>query len=291
VHIILGGTGHVGSAVADALLSRNQPVTVVARNRAKAAALEARGARVETADVRDVAALRRVYQHGDRLFMLNPPAAPSTDTQARERETVASMTLALLDSGIRKVVAESTFGARPGELVGDLNVLYEMEEGLRNSRVPASIIRAAYYMSNWDSALESARTEGILRTFFPVDLKIPMVAPRDLGEVAATLLMAPIEQTELVHVEGPERYSSAQVAAAFSAALGREVKVQVIPEVKWEETFKALGFSERAAQSYANMTRTVTNEEFPHASDTSHGKISLDEYIRELVTRSNRKAR
>jgi hypothetical protein len=35
------------------------------------------------------------------------------------------MLRALANSGITKVVAESTFGARPGDLIGDLNVLYD----------------------------------------------------------------------------------------------------------------------------------------------------------------------
>jgi hypothetical protein len=44
------------------------------------------------------------------LFMLNPPADPSTDTQAHERQTVANMLRALQGSGIKKVVAQSTRG-------------------------------------------------------------------------------------------------------------------------------------------------------------------------------------
>ncbi len=284
MHIILGGTGHVGSAVAEALLSRGEAVTVVARHRGKARSLEMRGAQIEAVEVRDAEALRRIYRQGQRLFMLNPPADPSTDTQAQERETVASMLRALADSGITKVVAESTFGARPGELMGDLNVLYEMEQGLERSGVPVSIIRAAYYMSNWESALASAKEEGILRAFFPADLKIPMVAPRDLGEVAARLLTEPVERTERVYVEGPVRYSPADVARAFSAALGREIRVETIPESGWIAAFKSLGFSERAATSYANMTRTVCEENFPPVGSTVHGAVSLDEHVREMVT-------
>ena len=284
MHVILGGTGHVGSAVTEALLSRGEAVTVVAHHRDKARSLEKRGAHIEAADVRDTDALRRVYRRGERLFMLNPPADTATDTQAQERETVASMLRALGNSGITKVVAESAFGARPGDLLGDLNVLYEMEQGLERSGVPVSVIRAAYYMSNWESALASAKEEGILRTFFPADLKIPMVAPRDLGEVAARLLTAPVEQTERVYVEGPVRYSSADVARAFSAALSRGIKVEAIPESAWIPAYKSLGFSERAATSYANMTRTVCEEDFPPVGSTLHGKVSLDEYIRELVT-------
>src|SRR5687767_4749331 len=115
MYVVLGGTGHVGTALTEALLSRDAPVTVGVRNRAKARALGARGARVFIADIRDVDALREAYRHGERLFMLHPPADPSTDTQAQERETVANMLRALPGSGIEKVVGHSTFGARPGE--------------------------------------------------------------------------------------------------------------------------------------------------------------------------------
>ena len=279
MYIVLGGTGHVGSALVENLLSRGEKVTLVARDRTKARRLEARGARVVIADIGDVDALRRVYREGERLYMLNPPADPSTDTQARERETVSSMVRALEGSGIKKVVAHSTFGARPGELVGDLNVLYEMEEAVKRTGIPTSVLRAAYYMSNWDTALATAK-EGVVKSFFPVELKFAMVAPRDLGETAANLMMAPIEQCECVYVEGPIRYSSGDVAAAFAAALGREVRVETIPERDWIDTFRKLGFSERAAISYANMARTVFEPYFPPDSSTVHGKISLGEYVR-----------
>jgi uncharacterized protein YbjT (DUF2867 family) len=286
MYVVLGGTGHVGSAVVEELLSRGATVTVVARDAAKARGLEARGARFVSADARDVDALRHAYGHGERLFMLNPPADPSTDTQAHERATVTSMLRALSGSRIKKVVAQSTFGARPGELLGDLNVLYELEQGLKESGIPTSVVRAAYYMSNWEAASDLARTEGVVHTFFPVDLKIPMVAPRDLGEVAARLMMAPIDQTECVHVEGPERYSSAQVAEACAAALGREVKAQAVPEQHWIATFKSLGFSDEAATSYANMTRTVCESDFPPTRSTLHGMTFLRDYITQLFAKA-----
>ena len=280
MYIVLGGTGHAGSALVEALLSRGERVTLVARDRAKARGLEALGARVVIADIRDVDALRQAYRQGERLYMLNPPADPSTDTQARERETISSMLRALEGSGIKKVVAHSTSGARPGELMGDLNVLYEMEQGLKRTGIPTSVLRATYYMSNWDRALDMAKDQGVLRTFFPADLKIPMVAPHDLGVVAADLLMAPVEQSECVHVEGPARYSSADVAAALAAALGRDIETETIPERDWIDAFKSFGFSERAATSYANMTRAVCEEEFPPANNAIHGTTSLAEYIR-----------
>jgi len=56
-----------------------------------------------------------------------------------------------------------------------------------------------------------------------------MVAPADLGEAAARLLTGPPASQPPHHVEGPERYSSADVAGAFAAALGRDVTPDATP--------------------------------------------------------------
>jgi hypothetical protein len=61
------------------------------------------------------------------------------------------------------------------------------------------------------------------------------------------------------------------------------VTAEVIPERDWTDTYKALGFSDRAAVSYANMTRAVCEDEFPPLNETLHAKVSLEEYIRKLV--------
>lgn len=54
MHIILGGTGNVGSAVAQALLKRHEPIIVVTHDSSKATSLRQGGADVAVADVHDV---------------------------------------------------------------------------------------------------------------------------------------------------------------------------------------------------------------------------------------------
>jgi uncharacterized protein YbjT (DUF2867 family) len=282
MHIILGGTGHVGSAAAATLLRHGEAVTVVTRDAGKAAHLVEQGAEVAEVDVRDVEALRKVLKRGRRAFLLNPPADPSTDTDTRERETVAAITAALEGSGLEKVVAESAYGAQPGEGIGDLSVLYGLEQKLAAQALPASIIRAAYYMSNWDGALETARRDGVVNSFFPADFQMPMVAPRDLGEAAARLLLEPVGQTGIHYVEGPRRYSCADVARAFAEALGRDVRLVSTPRERWVEAYRQLGFSEAAAKAYARMTAATLDEpEEPERPE--RGKISLENYIAALV--------
>ncbi|WP_202880480.1 hypothetical protein [Sinorhizobium medicae] len=143
------------------------------------------------------------FRRGRRAFLLNPPADTTKDTDTVERRTAANILVALEGSGLEKVVAASTGGAQPGNRIGDLNVLWELEEGLRRQSIPAAINRGAYYMSNWDDLLDVVRRDGVLPTMFPEDTVIPMVAPRDLGEAAAERLLSSVNDVGVWYVEGP----------------------------------------------------------------------------------------
>jgi hypothetical protein len=96
----------------------------------------------------------------------------------------------------------------------------------------------------------------------------------------------PVNRAALHYVEGPARYSSADVAAAFSTALAKPVKALCTPRDQWISSFRSLGFSDVAANSYARMTALTLESEFPPATDAQRGTTTLQAYINELVERS-----
>ncbi|GAB3958755.1 hypothetical protein GCM10028805_53700 [Spirosoma harenae] len=90
----------------------------------KKGSLAAKGAIVAIVDVYDTESLRAVFQQGQRLFALNPPAPVTTNTTQEERKRVQSILAAVADSGLERIVVESTYGAQPGDQMSDLGVLY-----------------------------------------------------------------------------------------------------------------------------------------------------------------------
>lgn len=275
----------MGSAVASSLLDAGETVTVVARDPAHVAALRDRGAQVAVVDVGDAAALRDVLRTGHRAFVLNPPADPSGDTDVEERRTAGAIAAAVDGSGLEKVVAASTYGARPGERIGDLSVLHEFEQRLLAIGVPVAVNRGAYYLSNWDSMLASARDEGVIHSMFPADMRIPMVAPADLGVAAARRLRSPVDDVGVRYVEGPDRCSAQDVADAFGRALGRPVAVAVVGPDDWLSAFESMGFSPAAADSYARMTKVSVSGSFEEPDDPDRGTTTLDDHIGGLVAK------
>ncbi|SEO92930.1 Uncharacterized conserved protein YbjT, contains NAD(P)-binding and DUF2867 domains [Salinihabitans flavidus] len=283
MYVILGGTGRVGSETARALLDEGQEVTIVTRDARHGEDLKKAGAKVAVANILDVDALRRVFQAGKRAFLLNPPADPSGDTDKEERENVAAIISALNGSGLEKVVAQSTYGAFDGERCGDLTVLHEFERALERQSVPAAINRAGYYMSNWAGMAEPVRESGILPSFFPTELPIPMVAPADLGKVAARRLMSGTDDVGIEYIEGPDRYKTSDVAAAFGEAMDCKVEVQEVPRDALEDTFRDFGFSNEAAASYACMTYRLIDGKTMPADEPTRGDVTLEDYLASLL--------
>jgi uncharacterized protein YbjT (DUF2867 family) len=287
MHIITGGTGNVGAVLSDALLKKNEKVTIVSRRSKNVEKWASKGARVAVADIYDTEAIHEIFKTGNAIFLLNPPADPSTDVETQELKTVDSLLQALKNVQVEKIVVQSTMGAQKGKSIGDLGVLHELEQGVARLGLPYSIIRPAYFMSNWANLLPLAIQQSELISFYPADLKMPMVAPQDIGNLAAEL-MTKTNTPIINNIEGPEPYSPNDVAIAFSEALNRKVKVTVVPQDEWMATFLRIGFSKQAAESFTGMTE-VSLKTFlspPDNHDRIKGEVSLQHYINDLVKSS-----
>ena len=279
--IILGGTGHVGSAVAAALIERGADLTIVGRDVGHMPDAVAGRARFAECDLLDRDRLHAILRGGRRAFLLNPPGDPTGDSNSAEQATIAAILAAMDGAGLELAVAQSTYGARPGPPCGDLTTLHALEQGLANQTIPAQVIRAAYHYSNWDFALAEART-GRLTSLMPADLALPMVSPLDIGRAAAEALTGPAV-AGLTHAEGPHRLTPRDVAAAFGRALGHDVAVAEIPRRDWQDWFRQAGFSQGAAKSYGCMTAATVDTADSWPRDPLRGSVTIDEHIAALL--------
>lgn len=277
---LLGGSGHIGTALATRLLKQGHSMLIVGHDAKKAGDWQQQGAAFETADILDSEQLRGLFSQAERVFILNPPAPPSTDTDVIERKQIRSVLAALQSLDIKKIVAASTYGAQPGEHLYDLGVLYELEQGLKELAVPLAIVRSAYYMSNFDQVIPAVQQKQELVTLFPADFKLPMVAPADIGHFAADLLTG--DRTGLFNIEGPQPYSNQDAADAFSQLIGKNVKVVSLPPADWKDFLMKGGFSEATANSFINMVK-LTLEQPSSADDPLHGPTSLQQYLQKAL--------
>ena len=237
---VTGITGKVGSQVARGLLALGQAVRAVVRSRAKGDEWAALGCDVFVASIDDAEAMTEAFRGMDGVFLMTPPNYdPEPGFPDTQRNSVAIRT-AIEESRPGKVVFLSTVGAQVTE-PNLLNNSGMTEAMLRTVPVPVAFLRAAWFMENaaWD--IESAKS-GVVHSFLqPLDHRIPMVATEDIAQTAVELLGQSWNGVRIVELEGPERYSSNDVAAALASALRTPVRNEIVPRSTWEELFRSQG--------------------------------------------------
>ena len=257
MHVVLGASGQVGSAVVNALHKSGQPVKAVMRNPKKAYVVEHNGVPIVQADLFDVSALQNAFQDADTVFLLTPEDPASQDILADAKSIVQNYRDAIHTSGVKKLVALSSLGAQHASGTGNLEMSYMLEHAFEGLPVQQIFIRAPYYYSNWMPYMSIVQEHGILPTFFPTDLKIAMGAPADVAAfIARTMANAIPEQKKLYELTGPS-YSSEDVASVLESILHRKVSASTIPNDEWHDTLIQAGFSENAADNMIKMTHAV----------------------------------
>jgi len=284
---ITGITGKVGAAVARSLLSDDQPVRAVVRDRSKGAAWAQLGCDIAVADISDTAALATAFEGTAGVFVVLPPVfdpAPGFPEAAR---FIDSLRAALARAKPTKVVALSTVGADAPQ-PNLLNVLGRMEEALGSLPMPVTFLRAAWFMENaaWDIA--SAK-KGLIQSYLqPLDRPIPMVSTDDVGRAAAELLKERWEGKRVVELEGAQRVSPNALAAAFAEVLGTPVRAEVVPRDRWESIFRTQGMKNPTPRMQMIDGFNAGWIDFPdRGAHARKGAISVDQAIAALIQREH----
>jgi NAD(P)H dehydrogenase (quinone) len=286
MYAIAGITGQVGGALGGALLELGLPVRAVVRDAGKSALWAARGCDVALADMNDAAALTTAFAGADAVFILPPSEFDPVPGYTQSRETIEAIVAALIAARPGKVLCLSTIGANA---VQD-NLLTQrtlIEQALSVLPIPVTFLRPGWFIENalWDVA--SARENGVIHSFLmPLDKPIAMVATKDVGALAATLIQEDWIGNRIVELEGPRRVSPNDIAAAFTKALGRPVRAEIVTRDSWEAMFRGQG----ATNPYPRIRMLDGFNEgwIDFAEDSAalrKGSIDADTLIAELVAR------
>ena len=238
---VMGVTGQVGSAVATRLLAQGAKVRALAREPGKAAKWAERGCEVAIADVNDANSLCQAYAGIEGAFVMLPPMFDPSPGFPEARRAIANLHRALSSAQIGRVVALSTIGAQQ-ERESLLYQLHLLEEELRTLSLPITFLRPAWFLENTSWDIAPARDSGVVKTFLqPLDKRFPMIATRDVGQVAAELLQEQWNGRRVVEIEGLSRIAPNQIGRELASLLNRDVRMQAVPRDAWESTFRSAG--------------------------------------------------
>lgn len=286
---IIGAAGHVGHSTARALREAGAPVRAILRNAAKAGPLEEIGCAIALADLQDAAALAEAIGDADAVQVVAPLSPQAPDPVEDLHRSIESLVAAIGRAGSKRVLAISDYGAHVARDIGMPSVFHAFEARLRGLDTHLLILRSAEHMHNWGRGIPATLASGVLASFQdPVDRAQPTIAAQDLGCIAAELLLRPDsgQDREIVHAEGPRRYSASDVAAALSQLSGRVVSAQAVPRAQWQAGFERVMPASLAdllvkANDAKNEGGLVDIE--PGVGEVRHGTTDLIDALRPLL--------
>jgi len=223
MYVVLGASGNTGHVVAKNLLARGQKVRVVGRDAAHLQALATEGAETFIGDITDAPALTKSFHNADSAYVMIPPNSTSNDFRAYQDRVSDAIASAAQNAGVNNIVSLSSFGADKTGGTGPVVGLHNLEQRL-NQIGGANVLhlRAGYFMENTLPQVSAIRMLGSVAGPLRPDLKLPMIASRDIGAAAAdALLRRSFRGKQTLELQGQRDLDYTEIATIIGKAIGK----------------------------------------------------------------------
>jgi uncharacterized protein YbjT (DUF2867 family) len=255
-YVILGATGNTGSIAANTLLSNRKNVRVIGRDAGRLQHFVSKGAEAFTADLNDAAALTKAFNGARAAYVMLPPIS-SREDQERESDAI---TKALKESGVRYAVNLSSYGAHAPKGTGPIEGLHSSEQKLNAiGGLNVLNLRPAYFMENNLAAIDMIQGMDMFGHALLPELKMPMIATRDVGAYAGQRLMdldfAGKQTRELL---GERDLTMTEVTGVIGRAIGKpNLRYVQFSYDQMQQGLAQAGFSPKKAAIYVEMFKAI----------------------------------
>jgi uncharacterized protein YbjT (DUF2867 family) len=208
-------------------------------------------------DLLDAASLEVAFADVDRVFLLTP----SVPEQARLEENALTAALA---AGVQRIVYVSSTDV---DWEIELSAAHRVMEGrLAASGVEHTVVRLEYLLNNLLGEVEELARGRLVAP--SGNGRCPFLDARDVGAVAAAVLLAPRSLPGPLEVTGPRSLSWAELAERLQRALGRPVEHVDLDAAEWERAVVSAGMGPWLARALAEYFDVLRERPLEASDDT-----------------------
>lgn len=255
--VVTGATGQLGRLTVEALLRRGIPaadIIATGRDIAGIKDLADRGITVRRADFADTDGLAEAFAGAERLLLISA-SVPVRERVANHRRVID----AAASAGVSLVAYTSTTHADTATTV--ISATHgETEAYLRDRGIPSVLLRNGWYLENYTSQLPQ-----ILQNSAVVGAagqgRISAASRADYAEAAAVVLTAEGHTGAVYELGGDESFTLTELAAAISAAAGKQVTYADLPVADLAQVLVAAGLPAELAEVLADADRGMNRGE------------------------------
>jgi len=290
MYVVTGATGNTGSVLANNLLSRGEKVRVIGRDAPRLQTLAAQGAEPFVADLEDAAALAKAFTGAKAVYVMIPPNLKSQDVRAYQARVTESVAAALERARVQHAVVLSSYGADKPDSTGPVLGLHLLEERLnRIAGLNALHLRAGYFMENTLAQAGIVKGLGFAAGPLRPDLKLCMIATRDIGNFAAEALSRlDFKGKQTQELLGQRDVTMAEVATIIGEAIGKpDLPYRQLPNEQIRPALLQMGMSESMADLLLEMSaalnsgymRPLEQRSARNSTPTSYESFVADEFV------------
>jgi uncharacterized protein YbjT (DUF2867 family) len=191
-----------------------------------------------------------------------PPNLASNDPLGHYDQVGDAIAAAVKNAGIKNVVALSSMGADKSSGTGPVVGLHNFEQKLSGlDGVNVLFLRPGYYMENTLGQAAVIRMMGAVAGPFRPDLKLPMIATRDIGAVAANALLSlEFHGKQSRELQGQRDLEFTEVAAIIGKAIGKpDLKYIQPPNEQVRAGMVQSGMSDQLARLLLEMAESLNS--------------------------------
>lgn len=244
VILVSGATGRQGGAVTRHLVERGFRVRALTRHgdQDSARRLASQGVEIVEGHFDDRASLERALNGVYGAYSVQNFHEEGIEAEIRWGKAFAD---AARDAGVGHFVYSSVGGADRNTGIPHFDSKWQIEEHIRSLGLPATILRPAYFMDNWERSKQTILDGKIHQPLSP-GTSLQQIAVDDIGALAAVAFADGEHwKGESVEIAGDE-LTMREIAEVFSRVLGRAVEYVQMP---WE-TFEAQASPESVAMMH-----------------------------------------
>lgn len=262
--LFLGAPGLIGNHIIPALIKAGFSVLAGSRR-----GLSVGGARGVVVDMRNPESLARTMQGMTTISLV---ISDVEDMESLGLNAVA----AARSAGVRRLLWFSSFGAKPDNQARFSRRHPVIDEAVRSSGIPHTILRPNFFMQNFTAFYgETIRTTGTI--FLPLgDARVSHLDLRDLAAATVAALTNDRHVDKTYDLSGPEALHTSEVAEQIGSAVGRKIQYQPIPVAAMEASLREAGmepwFAEGLAELYGWIRDSGLGSEVTDAAERLLGR-------------------
>ncbi|GAB4019353.1 NAD(P)H-binding protein [Spirosoma koreense] len=291
--VVTGSLGHISQPLATALIRKGHTVTIISSKPEKRKDIEAIGAQAAIGSLEDLDFLTATFTGADAAYCMVPPNYAELDQRAYYRRLGSHYAQAIQQSGVKRIVHLSSYGADLDKGTGVILGSHDIEAKLNElAGVALTHLRAGYIYYNLYNFVGMIKRAGFIGTNYGGADKLILVAPVDIATAAAEELQTSTSGSNVRYVVSDERTCD-DVAQALGAAVG-------IPDLTWitftdAQTQQGLEQNGTPASIAASLVELgaaihsgVLQSDYQQQKSTEMGKVKLADFAREFATVFNK---